>query len=154
MGIFSRLNEFLKSRSLLYLYLKGLLTDPQMRFYKAEAMYYNEDNDVIFNKNIQPILNIAKTLEGYQIPFTVIIAPYEAQLRKGEALLQPQKKLSAFFSSNGIDYIDPVPDFLAAGVSSKELYLFCDPMHLSEKGHRVMFGALMRRSHLVFSSTH
>ncbi|WP_420266642.1 SGNH/GDSL hydrolase family protein [Candidatus Magnetominusculus dajiuhuensis] len=145
LGVLAELNEFLRAKSLLYLYLKGLLTDPQMRFYMAESLYYNVDNDVIFNKNIQPIVNIARTLKARNIPFTVIISPYEAQLRKKDTLLGPQKKLSAFFSANGIDFIDPVPDFLAKGMASKEFYLFCDPMHFSEKGHRVMFGALMRR---------
>ncbi|MBF0554467.1 MAG: SGNH/GDSL hydrolase family protein [Nitrospirae bacterium] len=145
MGILAGLNEFLRAKSRLYLYLKGLITDPQMRFYMAESLYYNSDNNVIFNKNIQPIVNIAMTLKGRNIPFTVIISPYEAQLRKKDSLLEPQKKLSAFFSSNGIDFIDPVPDFLAKGMPSKEFYLFCDPMHFSEKGHRVMFEALSRR---------
>lgn len=144
-GSLAGLNEFLRENSLLYVYLKGLLTDPQMRFYKAEALYYNADNDKIFNKNIQPILNIDSALKARHIPFTVIIAPYEVQLRKTEALLEPQKKLSAFFSSHDIDFIDPVPEFLAKGTPSKEFYLFADPMHFSEKGHLVIFDVLMRR---------
>jgi lysophospholipase L1-like esterase len=145
-GIIAGMNEFLRANSLLYVYLKGLLTDPQMRFYKADSLYYNADNNALFTKNIQPIVNIANALKARHIPFTVIIAPYEVQLRKtAEAPPEPQKKLSAFFRTNGIDFIDPAPDFLAKGISSKEFYLYGDPMHFSEMGHRVMFDALMRK---------
>lgn len=144
--IIAGMNEFLRANSLLYVYLKGLLTDPQMRFYKADSLYYNADNNALFTNNIQPIVNIANTLNARHIPFTVIIAPYEVQLRNTAVLpLEPQKKLSAFFSANGIDFIDPVPDFLAKAIPSKDFYLYGDPMHFSEMGHRVMFDALMRR---------
>jgi hypothetical protein len=133
-----QLNEYLRSRSKLFLTLKIVLTDPQARYWATDARLY-DDGASGFDDNIRPIAAIAALLETRGLPFVVVISPYEYQLRDGvEGAEVPQRKLTDFFNAAGIDHVDALPRFREAGKSSRELYLPGDPMHLSEKGHRVI----------------
>ena len=89
--------------------------------------------------NLEPIAYIADVLRKHKVGFTVIIAPYEIQLRvKDEATRLPQKMLSDFFERKHIDYIDMIPFFNNKGLKSHG-FLPYDAMHLSEAGHEVIF---------------
>jgi lysophospholipase L1-like esterase len=134
-----QVNDFLGCRSKLYVLIRGLLTDPQRRYWEADyRMYKNAHPDTIA-LNFNPIVSIKRTLSDQHIRFTVIIAPYEFQLRKNtEALRMPQQKVADFLIKNHIEYIDSMPIFLEKNMPSHTFFLSYDPMHFSEEGHKVI----------------
>jgi hypothetical protein len=137
-----QLNEFLRSRSKLFLTLKIALTDPQARYWAADARLYDGD-DSRLRDNLEPLAEIGSILDARGTPFAVVISPYEYQLRDGvEGAEVPQRKLAEFFGAAGIDFVDALPQFRGAEESSRELYIPGDPMHLSEPGHRILAGII------------
>lgn len=145
--IFRKVNEFLRERSKLYVLAKGILTDIQARWYRADFRFYVDPNlEPGFLHSMQDIAKIQTMLDGQGTKFSVIIAPYEYQLRSyGDQNLLPQRKLSEFFFKTNIDYTDSVPYFKELGVKSKEFFLPYDPMHFSEKGHAVIYSIIAEK---------
>lgn len=140
----SELNDFLRSTSKLYLLLRNLLTDPQKRYWRADYQLYADENNKLFLENMKPLDNIAMTLKDRGIAFTVIISPYEYQLRTNDrTTFVPQKKLAHYFDKKGINYRDGMAQFKDSGIQSKKLFLPYDPMHLSEEGHKVLYDIIM-----------
>ncbi|MBU0683826.1 MAG: hypothetical protein KJ864_06020 [Candidatus Omnitrophica bacterium] len=134
-----KINQYLRSRSKLYLALRHILTDPSALSWEADRLLYESDNEENFMKTMRAIIYINDAAKIKKIPFTVIIAPYEFQLRdnfKGNHL--PQEKLVSFFKKEGINYINALDYFKGRGIKSKEIFLTSDPMHFSPKGHKIM----------------
>ncbi|MGH8498107.1 MAG: SGNH/GDSL hydrolase family protein [Methylococcales bacterium] len=143
---FGAMNEFLRSNSKLYLLLKGILTDPQARYWEADYRLYLEANHARFLSSMQELADIAATLRKDGIPFTVIIAPYEFQLRSpDEATLLPQRKLQDYFARHSIDYIDSTPWFIKQHTESRKFFLAYDPMHFSAQGHKLIYNIIVDR---------
>lgn len=142
-GLPDRINQFLRTRSKLYLLIKHTLRDTQLNYYKIDAAFYREDENVRFG--MQYLADIKKTLDGSGIKLKVFLMPYEAQLRAGapEDFLMPQKKVAEFLRTNGIGYYDATDDFRNAGPPDR-LYLFDDPMHFSAEGHKILADVVCR----------
>ena len=137
--IVSSLNRFLRNRSVLYMYLKGILTNPQERYFYGDLKKYYKDQSTSNLNNIRKIYNL---INSKGIEFTVIISPYEYQIReanKNSKLLFPQKIIKEYLKINKINYIDAYYTFKNYTEKSSDLFLPFDPMHLSQKGHDVMF---------------
>jgi hypothetical protein len=136
--VIRQLNEFLRSRSKLFLTLKNGLTDPQARYWRGDASLYDGDAPGVA-RYIRPVEEISSTLKVRGLPFVVIVAPYEFQLRADVVDAEtPQRKLAQVFTAAGIDFVDALPEFRRADEDSRELFLPGDPMHLAEPGHRVI----------------
>jgi lysophospholipase L1-like esterase len=137
----NKINQFLRTRSKLYLLIKKYLRDTQMTHFRADASFYRDDENVRFGT--QYIADVKKTLDKAGIKLKVFILPYEAQLRPDslDDFMMPQRKIVDFLISNNIDYYDTTPDFKNAG-HPEALYLFDDPMHFSAKGHKVLAGVV------------
>lgn len=137
-----RANDFLRSRSRLYLLVRAWLTDPQERYFEADDLNYRMPDDK-FQTAMQPLADISQTLSRRGISFTVLVFPYEAQLRSNDlALALPQRRLSNYMMQKGIRYIDLMPSFRAQ--PAPKLFLAYDPMHLSELGHRLVSDIISR----------
>jgi hypothetical protein len=144
----SQLNDFLREHSKSYLYLKGISTDPGQRYFLADYAAYRDPAALA---ELDRLETIARTLRQRQIAFTVIISPYEYQLRanatlpdapEGDVLL-PQHVVTEFLKSRGIAYVDATVAFKSADVADKsKLFLKFDPMHFSTAGHRVMYDVI------------
>lgn len=139
----NKLNNFLRCRSKLYLLIKNVLTDPQSRYWAADSRLYLENNDQSFSKCMQPIVDIATILKRRNVSFTIIIIPYAFQLRNDISTKKPQVKLGDFFKKRGINYIDSFVKFENLGIPYEELFLPYDAMHLSEKGHNVIYNIII-----------
>jgi hypothetical protein len=132
-------NSFLRSRSKLYLYLKTVLTDPSMRYFKQDLAEYQRRLSHI-DDSLQPLQTMAEELATRKIAFEVFVMPYEAQVRTQEkSAFLPQTLVDDFLRNNGIPYYDAASAFLQSGLPAQNLYLYGDPMHLSEQGHRLSF---------------
>jgi hypothetical protein len=132
------LNVYLRSHSKFYLFLKNALTDPAMRYFKQDLAEYQKGNDHL-TASLRPLDEIAKKLAARRITFEVFVMPYEAQVRtRVQVDLLPQRIVDGFLRRNEIVYYDAAEKFMNSGISAEDLYLYGDPMHLREKGHRLV----------------
>ena len=145
-ALVSTTNEYLRSRSKFYLYVKAVISDPAMRYFQADFAEYLTNIDHI-DASLQPLAVIAKELATRGVSLNVFMMPYNAQVRtKNEKDFLPQKLVGEFLTRNGITYYDAAEAFMKADVAAEELYLFGDPMHLSEEGHRLLSKIVARET--------
>ena len=133
------LNKSLRNKSVFYMFLKGVLTNPSKRYFEQDLKKYTQNSKTT---NIDKLGKISKILNSNGIKFSVIIAPYEYQVREGKNninLLLPQQILSKYFSKNKIEYIDMYLKLKDFSKKSSNLYLGYDPMHFSIKGQKILF---------------
>jgi hypothetical protein len=135
------INETLGPRSKLYVLLTGLTIDPSRQYYMGDAkgMDVSEER---FEQVVQPLVQIGRKFEREGKAFTVVLNPYEMQVRPNSgADFRPQDRMMEYLTSNGIRVIDTRGRFLALEHPGKA-FLFADPMHLSALGHEMVFNAI------------
>lgn len=136
--IFS-MNKYLRSRSMIYLYIKGIITDPQKRYWEKDFSLYNKLDQIKINRMLKPIHEISEFIRKKNKKFFIFVMPYEYQLRSmNPKFLKPQILLSKFFESNNINSYDLHNYFLNFEGDPSNLFLRFDPMHLSIKGHELV----------------
>ena len=143
--IFSQINKNLRDKSKLYLFVKGEFTDPYKRYFLADLEPYRSS---MFDARIKKLKLISQKFKNANIPFTIIIVPYEYQVRNvssDSGVLLPQNRIKSYLATNAIDYIDLYKNFASAVDNSRSLYLGYDPMHLSEKGHSILSNVISKR---------
>jgi len=141
-SIAKKINVYLRDKSSLYLLIKGISTSPSKRYFYNDTKPYHQRITSI-EEALQPLLIISKTFRSKGIPFTVIISPYEYQLReeakrKDNNLFLPQKIVSTYLEKNKINYVDATSAFLQYPHDSSDLFLAYDAVHLSAKGHLIL----------------
>ena len=134
------LNKFLRNKSYLYLFLKGVGTDPSKRWFNAlHANYENLDPNVI-KDNFKFLNNFSKNIGTN---FIVILLPYEYQTRNcNKNILKPQKMLIKILKDLNIDTKD-LTDKFCNDKKSKKNFLKFDPMHLSKNGHTLVYNTIL-----------
>ncbi len=148
-----QLNEYLRAHSKLYLLFKNILTNPQYRYWKADYAHYLDSNQQVFLRRMQPVAVIAKLLKQKNIDFTVVILPYEYQLKHATAANRlPQDKIGAFLKQNNIRSIDIFDQFRKSGITAEKLFLPFDQAHFSEQGHAELFKILQSELDVNFRS--
>jgi lysophospholipase L1-like esterase len=137
--LLSDANDYLRSRSKLYLLLRHRLLRTQTRDWRAVRQLYAEEHSAGVEQSVRDIAWIGATLEQRGIPFAVVLSPFEYQLRSPEdpEAQVPQRMLGELLSKAGVSTVDARPYF-DAGVPSADYFLGYDPMHFSALGHRVM----------------
>jgi lysophospholipase L1-like esterase len=137
--VLNRINTFLRNKSYLYMLIKGLGTDPSKRwFLNLYPKYLVEDLDEL-KKNFENLKVIA---QNNQSEFIIVILPYEYQTRSCTSdILIPQKKIRNILDSLDITYVDLTDDFCNDEKPKNKFYKF-DPMHLSKKGHALVYNNL------------
>jgi len=138
-ALLSDANDFLRSRSKLYLFLRHRLLGTQMRDWKAVLQLYSEDRAADVEQAVRDIAEIAAVLKERAIPLVVVLSPFEYQLRKPEdpETQVPQRRLGDLLSRADVNYID-ARRYFDDGRSSSDYFLAYDPAHLSAVGHRVI----------------
>ena len=133
-----KINDYLRSRSKLYLWLKNALRDTQMIYFQNDLASYQK-SDKYLEDGLRPLAEIKQQLDAADISLKVFVLPYEAQLRKNTPpdFLLPQQKVDDFLKQNGIQFFDLTQDLQNSG-DTHSLFLYGDPMHLSEKGHELV----------------
>ena len=137
--IIANINLNLRNKSYLYLYIKGIATDPSKRWFLADKNLYEKDEILVNLKN--DFEQIFKMTQKNKIKTTVILLPYEYQTRKGncnKSNLNPQNKVIEILRDLKIDYKDLTQKF-CGHLEPKKLFKKFDPMHLSEIGHNLVF---------------
>jgi hypothetical protein len=137
--VLSVANDFLRSRSKLYLFVRHRLLRTQVRDWRIVLHLYSEERSTDVAKAARDIAAIAAAVEKRSIPLVVVLSPFEYQLRdpRDPETEVPQRMLGRLLERAGVDYIDPRPDF-DSRVASTDYFLAYDSMHFSAAGHRVI----------------
>lgn len=137
-GPLRSVNNFLRSRSKLYLWLKNIFRDTQMEYFRADLASYQK-SEANVEAALRPLVELKTELDVKGISMTIFILPNEAQLRPNvpEDFFLPQNMLTGAFAKNGIDFLDLTRTFSESRLRSSELFLYGDPMHLSEAGMKI-----------------
>lgn len=145
LGLLGRINEFLRSRSKLFLLLKHQLMAPRRRGWEEVARLYAGDAEANLEAAARDIADVAARAKEAGIGFIAILAPYQHQLADPEdqARRIPQQKFGELLSRAGVDYVDGL-DAFDSGRGSVDYFLPYDPMHFSSAGHRVMSELIAR----------
>ena len=142
--ILKKINNFLRTKSYTYLWIKGLTTNPSERYFFESYNNYQDDAKInFFSTQIDKINNL-KSLNNLNLK--IIILPFEFQTRNGcnSNLLLPQNKLVKIFKNKNIQYINLTDNF-CSHPKPKELFLKFDPVHLSEAGHEFVFNLIKNK---------
>jgi len=135
---FHKINLFLRTKSYTYLWIKGVTTNPSKRyFFESFNSYQDEEKINFLIKKTEEIKEFA-TLKSTNIKFIIIPYEYQTKRKCSSNLLLPQKKIEEFLKNKKIDFINLTNSFCNHD-SPKELYLNFDPVHLSVKGHDLVF---------------
>ncbi|HEY0322594.1 MAG TPA: SGNH/GDSL hydrolase family protein [Pyrinomonadaceae bacterium] len=151
-GYAETLLSFLRRNSKFYMLLKNTVSDRSKFYFNHDYQFYTGGSgNFLETMSIYDEMN--RYLQSRNIELTVVILPYEYQLRtKEEKNLLPQKLLTAYFKEKGIQYIDAYDYFARSGGDAKEDYLYADFGHFSKKGHRAVFNLLKERLDVLAST--
>ena len=131
--IFQFLNFFLRDKSYLYMFIKGVSSDPSMRWYKGVENFY-------LSKNISHASDFFNELKLFSkeqnSDLLVFILPYEYQLRtcKNDSFI-PQAKISEILSNKGIKFFDLSRQYCGK-IDLKNFFYKFDAAHFSVLGHK------------------
>lgn len=140
-AVFVNMNESFGSRSKLYVYITGLAIDPSSRYFEWDLSLMNVPDEK-FRETAGPIVEIGRFAAERGATFTVFLTPYEKQIRDGRnANFSPQDRIGTYLTENGVKVVDTRARFAGLELSS-DAFLFADPMHLSQTGHKLVFGAI------------
>ena len=135
-------NNYLRCHFRTYLWIKSLLTDSSKDIFLADLeRYRNRDRLLeIIRDQFEQLIVIRKQYEKWLIVF---ILPYEYQFRSGsKEYLLPQEMIMTATKGLNLDIIDlfdPMNKIIIEhNFNSKRLYLFNDPCHFSNEGHRIV----------------
>lgn len=128
------LNIFLREKSALFVFLKGIFTNPVKRHYDYMlARYKNKQNLNEFENYIKKIDQFSRR---NKLKTKFILLPYAHQISKNceKDLMTPQKIINSIFIKQGLKLHDYSSNFC----KNKDLSLFLrfDPVHLSKYGHK------------------
>ncbi|MCX6174250.1 MAG: SGNH/GDSL hydrolase family protein [Ignavibacteriales bacterium] len=145
-GILGKVVKFLSANLKTWQLLKELFSDRQRDYFLYDYQFYEYSNP-LFNKSIANIEKCASIARLNNIDISVIILPYEYQIRNfnKKELFLPQQLFQKKFESIGIKIYDILKDLKPYMNNSKSLYLFGDGIHFSEQGHKLISKILLTR---------
>lgn len=135
---FKNILIWFRTHSRLYLYLKGALFDRPKSYYLFDQNFYYHDNED-FIKAIEILRQINEESTNKGITFTIVLLPYEYQVRIKDN--SPQQLMASFFKESNIQFIDLYGHFLE-GANVNDYYLFGDGIHFSKRGHKFIANIL------------
>jgi hypothetical protein len=143
-AVIEKLNLFLRSNSKLYLILKGMFTDPELRYFYAEYLEYQTASV----NNLEKIAELSRMFDEAGSSFYVFIAPYQHQIKvlHGERepdkrygnVTMPEKITNKKLIEKGVKVHDLTKYFVENNNNTQSLFVPFDPMHFSDEGHRMV----------------
>ncbi|PAP78085.1 hypothetical protein BSZ37_17405 [Rubrivirga marina] len=142
-AVWSRAKAWLNVHSRLYRLAKDAALDRPALYFEHDRRLYEPLADASSGRPEAPVDRalgqlwaMRDTLDAWGIPFDVVVAPYEPQLRPGSRA--PQLALVPVLDSRGVPTLDLLDAFAeAAEDDPSALYLWSDGIHFSSRGHAV-----------------
>ena len=105
--------------------------------------YYEQKDELVRETNY--FTKLKSIADNKDINLMIIVLPYEYQTRKDQCFeknLTPQSKIISILISLDIKYEDYTHLF-CNNKNPKKLFYKFDPMHLSKKGHGLVYKSLL-----------
>ncbi len=135
----SKINNFFRSKLYSYVWLVGVITDPEKRYYIDSLENFNED---FAKSKILEIKNFVDNNEN----ITFLITPYSYQIRNKckQTNFILQNKIKNILLNNKINFYDFTKTFCNKSLNNN-LFINFDPTHLSIYGHEIIFNFLEKK---------
>jgi len=127
------------ARNWSYLFLKGNFFDRSKSYFLFDKSFYSVDNKD-FLDDLRLISQINEISKENNVFFTIVLLPYEYQIRNDDRT--PQELFKLLLAKNQIVYID-LYDHFADRPDFEEYYLYGDGIHFSKKGHKLIADFLL-----------
>lgn len=135
-------NDYLRCNFRTYLWIKSLLIDSSKEHFLADLERYKKRKRMLelIRDQFKQMIKITNETNKW---FIVFILPYEYQLRsKDKSYLLPQEMILRATAGLNLDIVDlyepMINIILKDKIRSRKLYLFNDPCHFSDEGHRIV----------------
>ena len=130
--------KIIRTRSRFYMLLKTLLFDRPKSYYMFDEKFYYPDSPELKN-TINDIFEINNLCDEQNVNFSIVLLPYEYQMRDSNNLIDtPQKLMCENLTGKGITVLNPMYVLAESQFDSKTIFLFGDGIHLSNLGHRLI----------------
>ena len=142
-GTLKHINIFLRNKSALFVLLKSKFTKSDERHFNLLKDHYN--NQEILRKYKDALNKIEQFSNSKNLKVNYILLPYSFQIKQNcnNNALFPQQIIKNIFHDLKMDIKDFTNDF--CNKNDKDLYLNYDPVHLSEKGHKLVYNLIIEK---------
>jgi len=142
--VLKSVNNFLRTKSYTYLWIKGLSTNPSERYFFESYDHYKNDDKIDFISS--QVDKISYFINSKNLNLKIILLPFEYQTRNNcsSNFLLPQDKLITIFKNKDVEYINLTNNF-CSHIKPNDLFLKFDPVHLSEEGHDFVFNLIKNK---------
>lgn len=131
----ARINATLRAKSALFVWLKAAIYDASATYYAKDTAAFNES--ARFQAGMGFIEALAAKAARHHVALTVVMLPYEYQLRTPSLPREPQAQMAEYFRTHHLSFFDAYA-CMAGKVTSRTLYLYGDHIHLSPQGHALI----------------
>lgn len=135
-GFIDQVFIFFRNNFKLYHFLKKLALDRPKSYFLFDQQFYGIENES-FLASMDDLISIKSILSKRELEFTVVLLPYEYQLRVDDLnVKKPQETVTRFLEMNEINVFDLTSDLKTNDPS--KLYLYGDGIHFSNEGHKII----------------
>ena len=129
--------SFARRHLRVYQFLKNALFDRPRRYWEYDSRLYRDE---LVSRAAADLGLIAALGSQRRVEVTVVLLPYEYQLRqgRGEGIWRPQERMSARLRAIGIAPLDPSAYLLERVDDPADLFLYGDGIHFSSRGHELI----------------
>jgi len=136
-SIFRYLNNFIRSKSVIYVWIKGKILDAEQGYYNYSLQAFKDDKNIKFLDKYLNLINKYNLENKNKITF--ILLPYSKQIDGNGCTKEDlaQKTIKNYLKKHNFIFLD-IKELFCKNSSSKKIFLKHDPAHLSVFGHRIL----------------
>ena len=143
--IFVLINKFVRSKSVTYVWLKGIFLNSQKSYYDhALASFKNEENLKGLENMLFKISDLNSKEFYNKINFLIIPYSYQINDKNCNGKDYAENVIDKYFSKAKVELIK-LKDVFCGAENKEKIYLKYDPSHLSPYGHEIVANFLERR---------
>jgi|ETNmetMinimDraft_33_1059910.scaffolds.fasta_scaffold41098_2 lysophospholipase L1-like esterase len=144
-----KLNFYLRDKSVLFIFLKSITTNPIKRHFNYMSWLYSDKESLNeYREYIKQIIN-SSSAQGLNLNFVLLPYAYQINNDCDSKLLKPQIELQRIFDELQFKLYDLTKDF-CSNSNKKNLFLKFDPVHLSIYGHEFVSTLLIEKKIIYF----
>lgn len=140
--IIKKINNFVRSKSLTYVWLKNFLLNSNKNYYLYALNSFEKESNLISLENTLDLFSEQNLLFKDKIIFLII--PYNYQINDENCVKkdQAEKIIESSLLKKKINFIK-FKDIFCNDKNKKKIFLKYDPSHLSKYGHKIVAKNLM-----------
>ena len=143
--IFANINKFVRSKSVTYVWLKGIFLNSQKSYYDHALVSFENEENLKTLESILIKISDLNSKEFYnKIKFLVIPYSYQIDDENCNGKDYAENIIDKYFSKSKVELIK-LKDIFCGTEEKEKIYLKFDPSHLSPYGHEIVANFLERK---------